>query len=78
MLKNKNTAEAVQDVKELNWEESEFPGNMNKFTIHQVLDLAFRKIDKELSEGNPVIGWGIYPGYVNFIFRDGRKACIHI
>lgn len=57
---------------------NEFPGKMTGFTVHQVLDLAFRQVDKNLKEGNPVTSWGIYPGQVNFIFRDGKKITIDL
>ena len=52
------------------------PGKMAGFTIHQVLDLAFRQIEGNLKEGNPVISWGIYPDHVNFVFCDGKKINI--
>ena len=55
---------------------AEFPGKMDGFTIHQVLDLAFRQIEGNLKEGNPVISWGIYPDHVNFVFCDGKKITI--
>ena len=77
-MAKKKLPEAVEDVKELNWEEpeGEFPGKMAGFTIHQVLDLAFRQIEGNLKEGNPVISWGIYPDHVNFVFCDGKKINI--
>ncbi len=80
MAKGKKSVEPVTDVKELNWEEpaTEFPGKMVGFTIHQVLDLAFRQLDGNLKEGNPVISWGVYPDHVNFIFRDGKKISIDL
>ena len=81
--KKKKKIEPYENVKELNWEETEIQDTgledvPASWTVLDQLAQHLFQVEPEIRNNNPVWHWALCDDHCTFVFRDGRKVVINL